>query len=149
MASAYRCVYLRVHPTGKCTLSLSCDSGGQEAALAGLVGDELGMPAGDVKVVAQDLDRFGGGHGYITSSSGGVQNAVRKTCDKIKDKSRYLAGGMLGTSPQSLSWTGDNFGGKRIEEIALYAHAGAIELPAGADGRQLEGSLDAQTTFRD
>jgi len=149
MASAYRCVYLRIHPTGKCTLSLSCDSGGQEAALAGLVGDELGMPAGDVKVVAQDLDRFGGGHGYITSSSGGVQNAVRKTCDKIKDKSRYLAGGMLGTSPQSLSWTGDNFGGKRIEEIALYAHAGAIELPAGADGTQLEGSLEAQTTFRD
>ena len=54
---------------------------------------------------------------------------------------------MLGTSPQSLNWSGDNFGGKRIEEIALYAHAGAIELPAGPDGRQLEGSLDAQTTF--
>ena len=149
MASAYRCVYLRVHPTGKATLSLSCDDGGQSPQLAELVGDELGMPAGDVKVVAQDLDRFGGGHGYITSSSPGVANAVRKTCAKIKDKSRYLAGGMLGTSPQSLNWTGDNFGGKRIEEIALYAHAGAIELPAGPDGRQLEGSLDAQTAFRD
>lgn len=148
MASAYRCVYLRVHPTGKCTLSLSCDDGGQGANLAAIVGDELGMPAGDVKVVGQDLDRFGGGHGYITSSSPGVAEAVRKTCAKIKDKSRYLAGGMLGTSPQSLNWTGDNFGGKRIEEIALYAHAGAIELPAGPDGRQLEGSLDAQTTFR-
>ena len=54
---------------------------------------------------------------------------------------------MLGTSPQSLKWNGDNFGGKRIEEIALYAHGGAIELPLGPDGRQLEGSLDAQTTF--
>ena len=42
MASAYRCVYLRIHPTGKCTLSLSCDSGGQEAALASLTDrDEL------------------------------------------------------------------------------------------------------------
>ena len=149
MASAYRCVYLRVHPTGKCTLSLSCDGAGQESALAAIVGDELGMPAGDVKVVPQDLDRFGGGHGYLTTSSAGLQNAVRKTCGKIKDKSRYLAAGMLRTSPDSLSWNGDNFGGKRIEEIALYAHAGAIELPPGPDGRQLEGSLDAQTTFRD
>ncbi|HWC27786.1 MAG TPA: molybdopterin cofactor-binding domain-containing protein [Solirubrobacteraceae bacterium] len=149
MASAYRAVYLRVHPTGKCTLSLSCDSGGQDGALAQLVGDELGIPAGDVKVVPQDLDRFGGGHGYLTSSSGGVTNAVRRTCEKIRDKSRYLAAGMLGTSPQSLQWQGDNFGGKRIEEIALYAHGGAIELPLGPDGRQLEGSLDAQTTFRD
>ena len=149
MASVYRCVYLRVHPTGKCVLSLSCDGGGQEAQLAQVVGDELGMPAGDVKVVPQDLDRFGGGHGYVTSSSPGLQNAVRKTCAKIKDKAQYLAGGMLGTSPTQLRWNGDNFGGKRIEEIALYAHAGAIELPAGPDGRQLEGSLDAQTAFRD
>ena len=149
MASAYRCVYLRVHPTGKCTLSLSCDTGGQDAQLAQVVGDELGLPASDVKVVGQDLDRFGGGHGYITSSSAGVVNAVRKTCGKIKQKAQYLAGGMLGTSPGSLQWNGDNFGGKRIEEIALYAHAGAIELPLGPDGRQLEGSLDAQTAFRD
>ena len=149
MANAYRCVYLRVHPTGKCTLSLSCDGAGQEAQLAQIVGDELGMPAGDVKVVPQDLDRFGGGHGYLESSSSGIANAVRMTCGKIKEKGRYLAGGMLGTSPQQLSWNGDNFGGKRIEEIALYAHAGAIELPAGPDGRQLEGSLDAQTAFRD
>lgn len=147
MASVYRAVYLRVHPTGKCTLSLSCDGAGQEPSLAQLVGDELGIPSSDVKVVPLDLDRFGGGHGYVTTSSGGLTDAVRKTCGKIKDKSRYLAGGMLGTSPQSLSWSGDNFGGKRIEEIALYAHGGAIELPLGPDGRQLEGSLDAQTTF--
>jgi aerobic carbon-monoxide dehydrogenase large subunit len=149
MASVYRAVYLRVHPTGKCTLSLSCDGGGQESALAQLVGDELGMPASDVKVVPEDLDRFGGGHGYVTSSSPGISNAVRNACAKIRHKSQYLAGGMLGTSPQSLKWNGDNFGGKRIEEIALYAHGGAIELPLGPDGRQLEGSLDAQTTFRD
>ena len=149
MASVYRAVYLRVHPTGKATLSLSCDGGGQESQLAQLVGDELGIPASDIKVVPLDLDRFGGGHGYVTQSSGGLADATRKTCAKIKDKARYLAGGMLGTSPQSLSWNGDNYGGKRIEEIALYAHGGAIELPLGPDGRQLEGSLDAQTTFRD
>lgn len=146
MANAYRCVYLRVHPTGKCTLSLSCDGDG---SLAQIVGDELGLPASDVKVVGQDLDRFGGGHGYLTMSSPGVPNAVRKTCAKIRDKAQYLAGGMLGTSPQQLRWDGASFGGKRIEEIALYSHGGAIELPLGPDGRQLEGSLDAQTAFRD
>jgi carbon-monoxide dehydrogenase large subunit len=147
MASIYRAVYLRVHPTGKCTLSLSCDGGGQENQLAAVVGEELGMPTSDIKVVPQDLDRFGGGHGYVTQSSPGLVEATRKTCGKIKDKARYLAGGMLGTSPGTLQWSGDNFGGKRIEEIALYAHGGAIELPLGPDGRQLEGSLDAQTTF--
>jgi aerobic carbon-monoxide dehydrogenase large subunit len=147
MANIYRAIYLRVHPTGKCTLSLSCDGGGQESQLAQVVGEELGLPTSDVKVVPQDLDRFGGGHGYVTQSSSGLVDATRKTCAKIKDKSRYLAGGMLGTSPQQLQWSGDNFGGKRIEEIALYAHGGAIELPLGPDGRQLEGSLDAQTTF--
>lgn len=145
MASAYRAVYLRVHPTGKCVLSLSTDGGGQESALAEIVSDELGIPASDAKVVPQDLDRFGEGHGYVTSSSStGTQNAVKLTCEKIREKSQILAGGMLNTSPESLSWDGASFGGKRIEEIAYYAHAGAIELPAG-----LEGSLDAQTTFKD
>jgi carbon-monoxide dehydrogenase large subunit len=151
MANAYRAVYLRVHPTGKCVLSLSSDGGGEETQLAQLVGDELGLPASDVKVVPQDLDRFGQGHGYVTSSGGNTQNAVRLTCEKIKQKSQILASGMLGTSPQSLSWDGARFyagrdplSGKRIEEIALYAHGGALELPGG-----LEGSLDAQTTYRD
>jgi aerobic carbon-monoxide dehydrogenase large subunit len=150
-ATAYRAVYLRVHPTGKCVLSLSSDAGGQEAQLAEIVSDELGLPASDVKVVPQDLDRFGQGHGYVTSSGGNTQNAVRLTCQKIKQKSQILASGMLGTSPQSLSWNGARFyagrdplSGKRIEEIALYAHAGAIELPPG-----MEGSLDAQTAYRD
>jgi carbon-monoxide dehydrogenase large subunit len=152
MANAYRAVYLRVHPTGKCVLSLSSDGGGQEAHLAEIVSDELGIPASDTKVVPQDLDRFGGGHGYVTSGGpDGTANAVRKTCAKIKEKSQILASGMLGTSPQSLSWDGARFyagrdplSGKRIEEIALYAHGGALELPGG-----LEGSLDAQTTYRD
>jgi aerobic carbon-monoxide dehydrogenase large subunit len=151
-ALAYRAVYLRVHPTGKCVLSLSCDAGGDQTRIAEIVSDELGIPASDVKVVPQDLDRFGEGHGYVTSASpGGTQNAVRLTCEKIKQKAQILASGMLGTSPQSLSWDGARFyagrdpmSGKRIEEIALYAHGGALELPGG-----LEGSLDAQTTYRD
>ncbi len=144
---------VRVDPSGELVVVTGCSPHGQgtATALAQIVGDELGIPASDVKVVPQDLDRFGEGHGFATSPSQGTANAVRDVCGKIRQKAQILAGGMLGTSPQSLTWTGDRFApgrdpsqGKRIEEIALYAHAGAIELPAG-----LEGSLDAQTTYRD
>jgi len=151
VAGVYRAVFLRVHPTGKPVLSLTTASDGQESQYAQIVSDELGIPAGDVKVVANDLDRFGEGHGWGTNPSGGTGNAIRNVCDKIKQKAQILAGGMLATSPQNLTWTGDRFSpgrdpsqGKRIEEIALYAHGGALELPAGLDG-----SLDAQTAYKD
>jgi carbon-monoxide dehydrogenase large subunit len=151
VSGVWRAVFLRVHPTGKPVLSLTTDSDGQEAAYAQIVSDELGIAAADVKVVAADLDRFGEGHGFGTSPSAGTPAAIHSVCGKIKQKAQILAGGMLGTSPQSLAWTGDRFApgrdpsqGKRIEEIALYAHGGALELPAGLDG-----SLDAQTAYKD
>ena len=73
---AYRAVFLRVHPTGKMVLSLTTESDGNEAQYARLVADELGIPALDVKVVAGDTDRFGTGHGYNTSPSGGASAAI-------------------------------------------------------------------------
>ncbi len=148
---AYRAVFLRVHPTGKCVLSLTGSADGQERQLAQIVTNELGVPPDDTEVVPQDYDRFGDGHGFLTTGSAGTANAVASVCRKIRDKAQLLAGGMLGTAPQSLTWGNgawypgrDPSQGKRIEEIALYAHAGAIELPPG-----MEGSLDAQTAYRD
>ena len=149
---AYRAVFLRVHPTGKMVLSLTTESDGKEAQYAGLVADELGIPALDVKVVAADTDRFGVGHGYNTSPSEGTAAAVAEAAEKIRAKGQLLAGMALETSPESLKWSNgawahadgsDPTQVKTVEDIALYAH-GTGALPPG-----VEGGLDAQTVYTD
>lgn len=149
---AYRAVFLRVHPTGKMVLSLTTEPDGKEADYAQLVADELGVPALDVKVVPADTDRFGVGHGYNTSPSGGTQAAIVSATGKIRAKAQLLAGAALGASADTLTWSNGAWVGadasdptqvKTLEEIALYAH-GSGALPAG-----VEGGLDAQTVYSD
>ncbi len=149
---AYRAVFIRVHPTGKMVLSLTTDSDGKETEYAQLVAGELGVPALDVKVVAADTDRFGVGHGFNTSPSGGTPAAIASATAKIRDKARLLAGMALEAAPDTLTWRngawatgngGDPEQVKTVEQIALYAH-GTGELPPG-----VEGGLDAQTVYRD
>ena len=149
---AYRAVFLRVHPTGKMVLSLTTDSDGSEARYGGLVAEELGVPALDVKVVPGDTDRFGEGHGYNTSPSDATAGAIARTTAKIRDKARLLAGAALDAAPETLTWSNgawvagdgsDPAQVKTLEDIALYAH-GTGALPQG-----VEGGLDAQTVYRD
>ena len=149
---AYRAVFLRVHPTGKMVLSLTTDSDGKEPQYAGLVAEELGVPALDVKVVPADTDRFGVGHGYNTSPSDGTSAAIASATAKIRDKARLLAGVALDAPPETLTWSNgawvagngtDPAQVKTVEDIALYAH-GTGALPPG-----VEGGLDAQTVYRD
>jgi carbon-monoxide dehydrogenase large subunit len=150
--AAYRAVFLRVHPTGKMVLSLTSEADGHEPDYAQLVARELGVPALDVKVVPADTDRFGNGHGFNTSPSGGAPAAIASATAKIKDKAQLLAGMALEADPQGLKWlngawvNGDGSDPaqvKTIEDIALYAH-GTGPLPPG-----VEGGLDAQTVYRD
>jgi carbon-monoxide dehydrogenase large subunit len=150
---AYRAVFLRVHPTGKMVLSLTTDADGNEAAYARQVGEELGVPALDVKVVPADTDRFGTGHGYNTSpTSAGTAAAISRTTGKIRDKAQLLAGMQLGAAPETLTWSNgawvsddgsDPSKVATVADIALYAH-GTGALPPG-----VEGGLDAQTVYRD
>ena len=149
---AYRAVFLRVHPTGKMVLSLTTEPDGKEPEYAELVAAELGVPALDVKVVPADTDRFGVGHGYNTSPSGGAPAAISSATAKIRDKARLLAGMALDAPPDSLTWSNgawvagngsDPAQVQTLEEIALYAH-GTGALPPG-----VEGGLDAQTVYRD
>jgi carbon-monoxide dehydrogenase large subunit len=147
---AYRAVFLRVHPTGKMVLSLTTEADGKEQEYARLVADELGVPPLDVKVVPADTDRFGVGHGYNTSPSGGTSAAVTSATEKILAKARLLAGAALETSPDSLRWQDGAFitstngtSPRTIADLAMYAH-GTGALPPG-----VEGGLDAQTVYRD
>ncbi len=142
---AYRAVFLRVHPTGKMVLSLTTEADGNEGQYASIVADELGVPPLDVKVVPADENRFGSGHGYNTSPSGGTAAAITSASGKIRDKARLLAGAALET--EELEWDNGAFVGngelRTIADIALYAH-GTGALPPG-----VEGGLDAQTVYRD
>ncbi len=149
---AYRAVFLRVHPTGKMVLSLTTESEGKEAEYAQLVADELGIPPLDVKVVPEDTDRFGVGHGYNTSPTGGTPAAIVRAAGKIRAKAQLLAGAALETSPETLTWLNGAWVGadgsdptqvKTVEDLALYAH-GTGALPPG-----VEGGLDAQTVYSD
>jgi carbon-monoxide dehydrogenase large subunit len=144
---AYRAVFLRVHPTGKMVLSLTTESDGNEPRYAELVGEELGVPPLDVKVVPADANRFGEGHGYNAAPSEGTSAAVISASHKIRAKAQLLAGVALEASPDSLHWDNGAFvaesGAQTIADVALYAH-GSGALPPG-----VEGGLDAQTVYRD
>ena len=149
---AYRAVFLRVHPTGKMVLSLTTESDGKESDYARVVARELGVPPLDVKVRPADVDRFGEGHGFNTSPSGGTEAAIVSTTGKVRDKAQFLASMALDAPPDTLTWrngawmSGDGSDPtqvKTIEDIALYAH-GTGALPPG-----VEGGLDGQTVYRD
>jgi carbon-monoxide dehydrogenase large subunit len=143
---AYRAVFLRVHPTGKMVLSLTTEADGNEGRYAELVAGELGVPPLDVKVVPADTDRFGNGHGFNTTPSGGTGEAIVSASGKIRDKARLLAGAALETDAGDLDWDNGAFTGasgtQTIADLALYAH-GSGALPPG-----VEGGLDAQTVYR-
>jgi carbon-monoxide dehydrogenase large subunit len=144
---AYRAVFLRIHPTGKMVLSLTTEADGNEDSYGELVAEELGVPPLDVKVVPADVKRFGDGHGFNTSPSGGTPAAISSATGKIRAKAQLLAGADLQVPPESLTWSNGAFanGGdsRTIAELALYAH-GTGALPPG-----VEGGLDAQTVYRD
>jgi aerobic carbon-monoxide dehydrogenase large subunit len=145
----YRAVFLRMHPTGKAVLSLSEASQGQEATLAEIAAGELGIPPEDVKVVHEDTDRFGEGNTFNSEPSDAVGENVAITAIKLRAQAQIVAGSMLGASPDSLAfdnghWTapGGATEGVRIQQVAAHTFGG-FELPEG-----IEGSLDAQTTYR-
>jgi carbon-monoxide dehydrogenase large subunit len=142
---------LRVHPTGKAVLRVSCMSQGQghETTFAQIVAEELGIPPADISVVNGDTDQTPFGLGTYGSRSTPVSGAAAAlVARKVRDKARIIASGMLEVSVADLEWekgsfhvTGDPTRSVTIQDVAMRAH-GAGDLPEG-----LEGGLDAQVCY--
>jgi carbon-monoxide dehydrogenase large subunit len=142
---------LRVHPTGKAVLRVSCQSQGQghETTFAQIVGHELGIPADDVEVVHGDTDQTPFGLGTYGSRSTPVSGAATAiVARKVRERARLVAAAMLEAGADDLEWAdgkwsvvGDPATGKSLAEIALAAHS-SLELPEG-----VEGHLDATTVY--
>jgi aerobic carbon-monoxide dehydrogenase large subunit len=142
---------LRVHPTGKAVLSVSCQTQGQghETTFAQIVAQELGLSPDDVEVVHGDTDRTPFGLGTYGSRSTPVSGAAAAVvARKVRERARIVASAMLEVAPDDLVWSGgrwqvrgDPEKARNIAEIAMAAH-GALELPEG-----IEGHLDAETVY--
>src|SRR6266571_326678 len=142
---------LRVHPTGKAVLAVSCQTQGQghETTFAQIVAEELGLSPDDVEVVHGDTDRTPFGLGTYGSRSTPVSGAAAAmVARKVRERARIIAAAMLEVSPDDLAWAdgkwqvrGDPEKARGIAEIAMAAH-GALELPDG-----VEGHLDAETVY--
>ena len=135
---------LRVHPTGKAVVRVSCMSQGQghETTFAQIVAEEIGIPPADIQVVNGDTDQTPFGLGTYGSRSTPVSGAAAAlVARKVRDKARIIASGMLEVSVADLEWEKGSFHVKgdptksvTIQDIAMRAH-GAGDLPEGHRGR--------------
>lgn len=142
---------LRIHPTGKAVLRVSCQTQGQghETTFAQIVAEEIGIPPADIQVVHGDTDQTPFGLGTYGSRSTPVSGAAAAlVARKVRDKARIIASGMLEVSVADLEWdkgsfhvAGDPTKSVTIQDIAMRAH-GAGDLPEG-----VEGGLEAQICY--
>ncbi len=142
---------LRIHPTGKAVLRVSCQTQGQghETTFAQIVAEEIGIPPADIQVVHGDTDQTPFGLGTYGSRSTPVSGAAAAlVARKVRDKAQIIASGMLEVSVADLEWNKGSFHVKgdpsksvTIQDIAMKAH-GAGDLPPG-----VEGGLEAQICY--
>jgi aerobic carbon-monoxide dehydrogenase large subunit len=142
---------LRIHPTGKAVVRLSCMSQGQghETTFAQIVAEEIGIAPADIQVVNGDTDQTPFGLGTYGSRSTPVSGAAAAlVARKVRDKAQIIASGMLEVSVADLEWQKGSFNVKgdpsksvTIQQIAMKAH-GAGDLPEG-----IEGGLEAQICY--
>jgi aerobic carbon-monoxide dehydrogenase large subunit len=142
---------LRIHPTGKAVLAISCQTQGQghETTFAQIVAAELGLSPDDVEVVHGDTDRTPFGLGTYGSRSTAVSGAAAAVvARKVRERAKLVAAAMMEVSADDLEWAddawrvkGDPEQARGIAEIAMAAHSG-LDLGPG-----VEGHLDAITVY--
>jgi carbon-monoxide dehydrogenase large subunit len=142
---------VRMLPTGKVEVVTGSSAHGQghETAWSQIVADQLGVPFEDVRVLHGDTQVSPKGmdtYGSRSLAVGGI--ALHNACQKVVEKAKVIAAGLLEVSPEDLEWTpgrwqvrGDPDKGKTIGEIAFATFA-AHDLPEG-----VEPSLDSDATY--
>jgi aerobic carbon-monoxide dehydrogenase large subunit len=142
---------IRMLPTGKVEVVTGSSAHGQghETAWSQIVADQLGVPFEDIRVLHGDTQISPKGmdtYGSRSLAVGGL--ALVSACDKVVEKARVIAAGMLEASADDLEWSqgrfsvrGDPEASKTIQEIALATFA-AHSLPDG-----VEPSLDSDATY--
>ncbi len=142
---------IRMLPTGKVEVVTGSSAHGQghETAWSQIVADQLGVPFEDIRVLHGDTQVSPKGmdtYGSRSLAVGGM--ALVSACDKVIEKAKVIAAGMLEASADDLEWSpgrfavrGDPDKGVTIGEIAFTAFA-AHNLPDG-----VEPSIDADATY--
>jgi carbon-monoxide dehydrogenase large subunit len=142
---------IRMLPTGKVEVVTGTSPHGQshETAWSQIVADQLGVPFEDVRVLHGDTQSSPKGmdtYGSRSVAVGGL--ALAAACEKVIEKAKVIAAGMLEASADDLEWSpgrfavrGDPDKGVTIGEIALATFA-AHNLPDG-----VEPSIDAEATY--
>jgi len=142
---------IRMLPTGKVEVVTGSSAHGQghETAWSQIVADQLGVPFEDIRVLHGDTQISPKGmdtYGSRSLAVGGM--ALVAACDKVIEKARVIAAGMIEASADDMEWTpgrfavrGDPEKGVTIGEIALATFA-AHALPDG-----VEPSLDSDATY--
>jgi aerobic carbon-monoxide dehydrogenase large subunit len=142
---------IRMLPTGKVEVvtGVSAHGQGHETAWSQIVADQLGVPFEDIRVLHGDTQVSPKGmdtYGSRSLAVGGM--ALVSACDKVVDKAKVIAAGLLEASADDLEWApgrfsvrGDPDKGVTIAEIALATFA-AHNLPDG-----VEPSIDADATY--
>lgn len=133
---------IRVHPSGKVSVFTGGHPHGQgeETTFAQIAADALGVPLEDVEIIHGDTGQvpFGmGTYGSRTTPVAGV--AVARCAEKIIEKARQIASGILETRVEDIEFRDGRFyvketpeRGVTFQEVALNAYT-ADKLPAGVE----------------
>jgi carbon-monoxide dehydrogenase large subunit len=150
-AGGWESASIRMLPTGKVEVITGSSAHGQghETAWSQIVADQLGVPFEDIRVLHGDTQISPRGldtYGSRSLAVGGMALVV--ACDKVIDKAKVIAAGMMEASADDLEFSAGRFSvrgdpekGITIAEVALavfFAH----NTPEG-----VEPSIDADATY--
>jgi carbon-monoxide dehydrogenase large subunit len=123
---------LRIHPTGKAILKISCQTQGQghETTFAQIVAEELGIQPEDIKVMHGDTDNTPYGLGtYASRSTPTSGAATAMVARRVREKARKLAAHLLEVAEEDIEFEKDRFfvkgapdKAKTIQEVAFAAY---------------------------